>query len=79
MGIKIVTDGGAINWRDVRRVFYVGLLTWVIGVRLLNLDPFDDLFAGTFTLGTVLDGLSLYAVWLLVWHVLWPLRPKISA
>lgn len=78
LGLEITTKGGAVNWMNVRRFFYVALATWLIGVRLIGLDPFDDLTGGGIGLDTILDGLALYAVWLIVWHMLWSLRPKFS-
>ena len=78
LGLEIQRADGKTNWQDIRRVFYVALITWVIGVRFLNLDPFKDLVSGHVTLGTGIDALCLYGIWLLVWHVLWAWRPRIG-
>jgi hypothetical protein len=75
LGLEITSKGGAVNWMNVRRFFYVAIVTWLVGVRLIGLNPFDDKSIG---LDTILDGLALYAVWLIVWHMLWSLRPKFS-
>lgn len=77
LGLEITAAGGKVNWMNIRRFFYVALVTWLVGVRLIGLDPFDDLVAGRFDLGVIMDALSLYAVWLLVWHLVWPARPRI--
>jgi len=73
LGLEITAAGGKVNWMNIRRFFYVAIVTWLIGVRLIGLNPFDD---KELTLGTILDALGLYAVWLMVWHTLWSLRPK---
>lgn len=73
LGLEITAAGGKVNWMNIRRFFYVAIVTWLIGVRLIGLNPFDD---KELTLGTILDALALYAVWLMVWHTLWSLRPK---
>lgn len=73
LGLEITTSGGKVNWLSLRRFFYVAVITWLVGVRLIGLNPFDDKTLG---LDTILDALGLYAVWLIVWHVLWALRPK---
>lgn len=77
-GLEITSSNGDIQWQHIRRFAYVALITWVIGVRLMQMDPFDDLAANRVTLSTLFDGLGLYAIWLLVWHLVWPARPKIS-
>ena len=73
LGLEITAAGGKVNWMNLRRFFYVAVITWLIGVRLIGLNPFDDKTLG---LDTILDALSLYAVWLITWHVLWSLRPR---
>jgi len=78
MGFKIVREDGKTDWGSLRAVFYCLLATWVIGVRLLGLDPFDDFMAGLVTLSTWFDVLALVGVYLLIWHVMYPNRPKIS-
>lgn len=76
LGLEITAAGGKVNWMNVRRFGYILLLTWMIGVRFLNLNPFDDLAAGKLDFNTLLDGLCLYAIWLGCWHILWSLRPR---
>ena len=79
LGLEITTTGGKINWMNVRRFFYVAIITWLIGVRLIGLNPFDDFGReGGAGLDTVLDALALYAVWLVTWHTLWAIRPKFA-
>lgn len=78
LGLEITTSGGKVNWQHIRRFFYVALITWVAGVRFAGMDPFDDLANNTVSLATFIDALGLYAIWLLVWHLVWPARPKIS-
>lgn len=78
MGFKIVREDGKTDWGSIRAVFYCLLATWVLGVRLLGLDPFDDMMAGLVTLSTWFDLLALVGVYLLIWHVMYPNRPKIS-
>lgn len=77
LGLEITTTGGKISWQNVRRFGYIVLLTWMIGIRFLNLNPFDDFGReGGPGFDTILDGLCLYGVWLINWHILWSLRPK---
>ena len=78
MGFKIVREDGKTDWGSIRAVFYCLLAAWVLGVRLLGLDPFDDMMAGAFTLSTWFDLLALVGVYLLIWHVMYPNRPKVS-
>ena len=77
-GIKIVRTDGKMDWQLFRRTLYTALIVWVIGVRLLGLDPFDDIVSGKVSFATLLDGLAVLGLWLLVWHVVWSARPKIS-
>ena len=79
LGFEVVKASGKTNWPDIRKTAYVLLLTYIIGVRMLGLYPFDD-FSRTNGPGldTFFDGLSLYAVWLLNWHVIWGWRPRVS-
>lgn len=79
LGIEITASGGKVNWQNLRRVLYIALLTWVIGVRFLNVDPFDDFGReGGVGLDTLLDGLVLYGIWLGLWHWIWPMRPRLG-
>ena len=71
--LEITAAGGKVNWMNIRRFLYVALGTWLIGVRLIGLNPFDD---KELTLATLLDALGLYAVWLILWHAIWSVRPK---
>lgn len=73
LGLEITAAGGKVNWMNIRRFLYVALGTWLIGVRLIGLNPFDD---KELTLATLLDALGLYAVWLILWHAIWSVRPK---
>lgn len=77
-GIKIVREDGKTDWGSLRAVMYCLLAAWIIGVRLMNLDPFDDFMSGKITLATWIDLLCLYGVYLFCWHVMFPNRPKIS-
>lgn len=77
MGFKIVkTEGGKTNWGFYRHIFWTALIVWAIGVRLAGVDPFDDILAWKLTLGTLLDVMVLIALWLFVWLVLYPARPR---
>lgn len=77
MGEVVLKTPDSFGWELVRRVFYTGLVVWAIVVRMMKVDPFDDLLAGTITLGTLFDGIVVWAMWILVWH-LWSLRPRIQ-
>lgn len=76
---KIVRSDGKTDWLLFRRTLYIMIITWVVGVRLLNMDPFDDIVNNKITFATLLDAVGLYGVWLISWHLVWPARPKISA
>ena len=75
---KLVRTDGKTDWASLRAVFYCLLTTWVVAVRFLGLDPFDDMVAGRFDLGVIFDFLAVVAVYLLCWHLMYPNRPKIS-
>lgn len=79
LGFEITKANGKTNWPDIRKTAYVLFLTWIIGVRFLNLYPFDDFFrpAGV-GLDTLFDSLSLYAIWLINWHIVWGWRPRVA-
>jgi hypothetical protein len=76
--LAITRADGKVNWPLFRRIFYVAIATWLVGVRLIGLDPFDDLVNGDISLSTLLDGLALYGVWLICWHLFWPNRPAVN-
>jgi len=78
MGFKIVREDGKTDWGSIRAVMYCVLATWIVGVRLLGLDPFDDFFAGKVTLSTWIDLLCVWGVYLFCWHIMYPNRPKVS-
>lgn len=76
-GFEITKANGKTNWQDIRRTMYVALIVWMIGVRFLNLNPFDDFVRKEGVgLDTLVDSACLYGIWLLTWHWLWSLRPK---
>ena len=78
LGISITTKSGKLNWQDFRRVLYVGLFVWVVGIRFLGLNIFDDFTrTGGVGLDTLFDALALYAIWVFTWHIVWPARPKL--
>ena len=79
LGISVQTRSGKLNWQDLRRVLYVLLFTWLIGVRLLGLNIMDD-FTRTQGVGldTLFDAAALYVIYLIGWHIFWPARPKIA-
>lgn len=80
MGFKVVkTEGGKTNWGFLRHIFYTGLIVWGFGVRLAGADPFDDILTWKLSLSTALDLLFLWALWLLVWFVIYPVRPRWSS
>jgi len=78
MGFKIVREDGKTDWASIRAVFYCLLATWIVGVRLIGLDPFDNLFAGQVDLGVMFDVVALVGIYLLLWHIMYPNRPKVS-
>lgn len=80
MGIKIVrTEGGKTNWPFFRHVFYTGLIVWAVVVRMMGVDPFDDLLAMRVDLGTLFDLLVLWAFWMIVWYIAYPMRPRFNS
>ncbi len=80
MAYKLVkTEGGKTNWAYLRHIGYTLLIVWAVGVRLMHVDPFDDIMRGEITIGTLMDILVLYALWLFVWLVLYPMRPRFNA
>lgn len=78
LGLSIQTKSGKLNWQDFRRVLYVLMFTWLVGVRLLGINVFDD-FTRTQGLGldTLFDAAALYVIYLFGWHVFWPVRPRL--
>lgn len=81
MAFKIVKtdDGKKTNWAYIRHVFYTGLIVWAVGVRLFNTDPFDDIIALKIGLGTLFDFLFLWALWMVVWYLAYPMRPRFKS
>ena len=80
MGFKVVkTEGGKTNWPFLRHVGYTLLIVWAVGVRWAGVDPFGDIFALKITPATLLDLLVLYALWMFVWLILYPIRPRFGA
>lgn len=77
-GIEVTTKSGKLNWQDARRILYVLMFTWLIGVRLFDLNIVDDFTrpqgAG---LDTLFDTAALYVVYLVGWHIFWPARPRV--
>jgi hypothetical protein len=70
---------GKFQWPVIRQIGYVALFTWLVGVRLLGINPFDDFTEGKDpSLATVLDALSLIGIYAFSWHVMWPMRPKLG-
>lgn len=78
MGYKVVkTEGGKTNWNYLQSILYVGLIVWAIGVRWWSVNPFDDFLALRFDLGTLMDILVLWALWLVVWFFIKRLRAEV--
>ena len=78
-GIEVTTKSGKTNWQSIRRVGYCLLITWVIGLRMMGMDPFDDFNPGKGVgLWTLFDALGLVAVYLLAYHIIWSARPKVA-
>ena len=72
---------GKLNWPYLRQILYVCLFVWVVGVRLMNINPFDDFGEGPgqdVTLGTLIDFASLVALYLFAYHVMYSARPRIN-
>jgi hypothetical protein len=78
MGFKIVREDGKTDWASIRAVFYCALATWILVVRLIGVDPFDDLFSGAITLSTWIDLVCVVGGYLFIWHIMYPNRPKVS-
>jgi len=75
---KLVRTDGKTDWASIRAVMYCALATWILVVRLIGIDPFDDLATGKISLTTWIDLLCVYGGYLFIWHVMYPNRPKIS-
>jgi len=78
---EFTTPEGKMNWPYLRQIFYVALFVWVVGVRFMNINPFDDFGEAPgqdVTLGTLFDFLALLALYLFTWHVMYPNRPRIK-
>ncbi len=77
MAYKLVkTEGGKTNWALIRHIGYCVLFAWAIGVRLMRVDPFDDIMSGQITIGTLLDIAVLWVIGMIAWFVLYPARPR---
>ncbi len=77
MGLKWEPNpNGKRNWGFYRHIFYTAIVVWAIGVRLMHVNPFDDILELKITLETVMDLLVLWALWMLVWFIAYPLRPR---
>jgi len=76
-----LAKNGKVNWPYVRQIAYVSLFVWFVGVRMMNINPFDDFGEAPgqdVTLGTGLDLLSLFAIYAVTWFILYPARPRVS-
>lgn len=79
MGIKWVkSENGKSNWPFYRHVFWTALIVWAVGVRFGKVDPFDDILALKIDVGTVMDLLVLWALWMFVWLIAYPARPRFN-
>lgn len=76
LGLEITTKSGKLDWQLFRRIGYVALIVWVFAVRVMHIDPFG--LAALYVVAWLLDVLAIVAVWLFVWHVLWPNRPLVN-
>ena len=76
-----LAKNGKVNWPYVRQIAYVSLFVWFVGVRMMNINPFDDFGEGPgqdVTLGTLIDFASLVALYLFAYHVMYSARPRIN-
>jgi hypothetical protein len=74
---EFVRPDGKVNWPYIRQIAYVALFVWLVGVRFMNINPFDDFGEAPgqdVTLGTLLDALSLFAIYIVTWHAIYPAR-----
>lgn len=77
---EFTTEGGKMNWPYLRQILYVVLFVWLVGVRLMNVNPFDDFGEGPgqdVTMGTLMDFVALVALYLFTWHVMYSARPRV--
>lgn len=78
LGLEITKANGDLNWVDLRRFMYVALFVWVVGIRFLGLNIFDDFTRSQGVgLDTLFDTLALYALWVFTWHIVYPARPRL--
>lgn len=74
--VKFKTPDG-LSMATLRKVFYVAIAVWLVGVRMMNVNPFDDFFApNVVTFSTLFDFIALFALWIIFWVFVWPLRPR---
>ena len=77
LGYTVVKNGETkTDWQMFRRIFYVALVVWVASVRLFKIDPFA--LSQLYVVAWVMDVLCIVALWLFVWHILWPNRPMVA-
>ena len=62
------------DWAFFRKVLYVGIITWVVAVRLLHIDPLG--LSKALPVAWAFDAISIVAVVLLIW-ALYDKRPRI--
>jgi hypothetical protein len=77
---EFTRSDGKMNWPYLRQILYVLLFVWVVGVQFMNVNPFDDFGEGPgqdVTLATLLDFVSLVAIYLFTWHVMYAGRPRV--
>lgn len=73
---RIERTDGKTDWQFLRRCLYVAIVVWATSVRLLGIDPFG--LAKLYVVAWAMDVVCIVALWLFVWHVLWPNRPALN-
>jgi len=73
----ITRTDGKTDWQLLRRIFYVTLVVWVFAVKVANIDPFG--LAAAMPVMWVMDVIAIVAIYLFVWHVMWPNRPALKS
>ncbi len=76
MGLKWERGDGKTDWQFLRRCLYTAIVVWVFSVRVMHIDPLG--LAQLYVVAWLMDVVSIVAIWLFVWHVMWPNRPALN-
>lgn len=77
IGIEIKRTDGKTDWQLLRRILYVAIVVWAVSVRLLGIDPFG--LAKLYVVAWLMDVICIVALWLFVWHIMWPNRRALNS